>query len=540
MHLLENPFHVLGVSPRDDRRRIVELAEERSLSLDPAMCAQARADLTNPRNRIAAEVAWLPGLDPDRAGQLVEAVRQAASSVDSGEGLSALARANLLAALLSRMEGSQTANALPARILELATLWEACDAEWVRALINEDRTVSGFPEVRDTSSVEEALGERRGYFRTALKSALDGLPPLELVDVVTRVVTEATADGSRHAPALVDDLVSTYEVEAQRFLDAEARNVELLVEAVREGVAREVKASIIQHVLTRIGEVVNSWDRVAQPIQLSAKSRGVDHELSLRAAAPVRGLAVDLVNEHGRIEEAKFLTDLLQRTFLEVPRVAEVTGGDLQALQDISQRRESSRREWAREIFFETELGVFFKDKLKISESGIEWKDRSWPLESITRVSWGGVSDQYGSTHFTVAFGDLVSSDRIDTSDQRLYSTLLEKLWPAVCHRLLMEMVVELGRGGRFAFGNLTVEDGGVTFVRNQFFGDPIVTRASWNDVTLQSVNGSLVLKHRWDSNGFASLSYLDVDNTHILEAAVRKLFTTQNSGKLSDLLRGA
>jgi hypothetical protein len=60
--ILRNPFHVVGVCPRDNRQRIVEAAEERSLTLDADVCARARADLTNPRNRLSAELAWLPGM----------------------------------------------------------------------------------------------------------------------------------------------------------------------------------------------------------------------------------------------------------------------------------------------------------------------------------------------------------------------------------------------------------------------------------------------------------------------------------------------
>src|SRR4051812_30968366 len=100
MNLLENPFHILGASPRDDRRRLLELAEERSLSQDPAVCAQARADLANPRNRLAAEVAWLPGLSPVHASEAVVSVQHAAAALRKVESLPALSRANLLAAAL--------------------------------------------------------------------------------------------------------------------------------------------------------------------------------------------------------------------------------------------------------------------------------------------------------------------------------------------------------------------------------------------------------------------------------------------------------
>ena len=66
MDLFSNPFHILGASTRDNRHRISELADERSLLFDPNSCMEARSDLTNPRKRLSVEVAWLPGIAPNR------------------------------------------------------------------------------------------------------------------------------------------------------------------------------------------------------------------------------------------------------------------------------------------------------------------------------------------------------------------------------------------------------------------------------------------------------------------------------------------
>ena len=55
--LHQSAFAVLGVTTRDDRRRIVELAEEKSLELDHDVCQKARSDLTNPRTRLGVEIA---------------------------------------------------------------------------------------------------------------------------------------------------------------------------------------------------------------------------------------------------------------------------------------------------------------------------------------------------------------------------------------------------------------------------------------------------------------------------------------------------
>src|SRR5262249_23252192 len=101
-----NPFWVLGATTRDTNHRIIELADERSLLLDDETCRQARSDLTTPRPRLAAEVAWLPGVSPTKAKQLVLALEGPILRVAEDTGLPTLARVNLMAAAFEREGGA--------------------------------------------------------------------------------------------------------------------------------------------------------------------------------------------------------------------------------------------------------------------------------------------------------------------------------------------------------------------------------------------------------------------------------------------------
>ena len=76
MDLFETPFYILRATPRDNRQRIVELAEERSLVLDPDVCNKARADLLHPKKRIAAEVGWLLGVSRTTQDDLLTVIRE--------------------------------------------------------------------------------------------------------------------------------------------------------------------------------------------------------------------------------------------------------------------------------------------------------------------------------------------------------------------------------------------------------------------------------------------------------------------------------
>jgi hypothetical protein len=342
MDLLQNPFHILNASPRDNRRRIMELADERSLLLDSSECMEARSDLTNPRKRLSAEVAWLPGIGPKRVREVLSLIESSPTDLLAVDNLSSIARANLLAAGLARLP-DHNADDVAEWILEISWAFEDLDPEELSVIINEERVVSGFPEVSDLSAVEAEIQERRRHYRQVIKSALDNLSPKELVEAVTVAVESATDDGEEHGPILIADLVDSYEVEAQGFLDKEEGNIKALVEKLRAAVDAERPDSTLAPMVNQLIQVVKNWDTVAQPIQVSTKSRGLDHDASHRVAGLVRGLAIHMFNEHGKLDFSQQLTNMLQEVFAEVGDVAERTAEDADALGEIAERRKLSR-----------------------------------------------------------------------------------------------------------------------------------------------------------------------------------------------------
>lgn len=159
--LHQSPFAILGVTTRDDRRRIVELAEEKSLELDHEVCQKARSDLTNPRNRLSVEIAWLPGVSPRKASQLLDSLVHNPMAIREESGLPTLAHLNLLAAAFEAVDGEHDADDLAEFIMETAYLAEELSPEDVLRDLNEDRAVSGFPEVRALDQIEAELNERK-------------------------------------------------------------------------------------------------------------------------------------------------------------------------------------------------------------------------------------------------------------------------------------------------------------------------------------------------------------------------------------------
>ena len=541
--LQQNPFALLGVTTRDDRRRIVELAEEKSLELDHDACQKARSDLTSPRMRLSAEMSWLPGVSPGKAAQFVSALHSDPMSLREESGLPTLAHLNLLASAFEAVDGNDSADDVAEFIQEMAYLVDDLSAEQVLRDINEDRSISGFPEVKGIEQVEAELSERKRYYRNAIKDALNRLPPASLVDAMTVAVDQITGGGEDHAPELIDDLVDSYAVETQGFLQKEAESVEKLINAARDSATSGEK--VVKPIVDKLVVVARNWDKVAQPIQLSAKARGIDHDPSHEIAYSIRSLAIDLFNEHDMLDQSQRLTGLIQELFAELPEVVERVEQDSEALADIFQNRkmnEAQKDEWARDITYRAEVGVMFKDVLSISPDGLSWKNQRFPLDAVTRVRWGAVRHSVNGiptgTTYTLAFGDNRSEAVVELKKESTYSTFLEKLWKAVVIRLLTELFETLQSGNEVRFGEATLSDDGVTLVKHKFLGANEKVRCSWAQVHVWSADGSFYIGSKDDKKTYVGLSYIHAANTHVLEQAIRMAFKKPGMRRLSDMLR--
>lgn len=538
--LHNNPFYILGATTRDDRRRIVELAEERSLTLDSDVCAKARSDLTTPRNRLAVEMAWLPGVSPNSARVLVANLHNNIDLAKKATTAPALAKANLLAAAIDLLDPEIDADLWCDWIVKFAYTVDMIVPVDVLREINEDRSVSGFPEVKGTEQIEVELRERQRYYTDNIKTALDRFSSDKLVDVVTRVVETTTETGEEHGASLVHDLVERYEMGANNYLQPEAENIKKLAEAILQSAHKGEIA--VKPLVDKLIQVVSNWDRVAQPIQLSMKALGLHHNLSYDVAHTIRDLGLDLFNKHDMLDTVDRLTKVLQELFAELPDMVAKLDQDAETLDEINVNRKDAQKrknEWAKEIFYQAEIGLVFKDILRISLNGVEWKDKHFPLESITWVKWGAVSRSVNGvptgTDYTIAVGDNRSSAVIETRKGDIYSAFTNKLWRAVCVRLLTENLESLKCGKSMTIGGAVIDDNGVQLTKHKFFGNETEYR-DWGKVSYGSAGGSLVITAQDDKKVYVDLPYLTTPNAHILEAMIRLSFKKW-TGRLSGLL---
>lgn len=119
--LLQNPFYIFNATQQDNRQRIIASAEERSLLSDADKCMAARTELTNPRNRISAEVAWLPGVAPERVHDIVLLLELSVSNHLGCDNTTPITSVDSLAGVLVRLDYTQKSNVADA-VLETLQL----------------------------------------------------------------------------------------------------------------------------------------------------------------------------------------------------------------------------------------------------------------------------------------------------------------------------------------------------------------------------------------------------------------------------------
>jgi hypothetical protein len=342
MVLQQNPFYILQATPRDNRNRLAELAEEASFSIDPDVCQKARAELTNPRKRLVAEIAWFPGISPVKAKELLAQVDSDIMVLRDLKITNGLVRFNLLTAGLSSHKETRRAT-LAQWIFDIARSFEDIDINNLCKAINEDRLASGFPEVKDCSWVENELNERRNSGKKIIKNALEQLTHEERLAALTFIIESGTEEGNKHAPVLIHDLIDDYELESKAELEKGETSIKELVESIKkyasDGGSEDRLSVMTDGLLVKL----ETWDKAAQPIQVSKRSLGLDHDTSHRVALMLRGLAIYLYNEHSMLKLAQRITESLRRLFSELLDVAELTEMDAQTLKNLEQNQTRER-----------------------------------------------------------------------------------------------------------------------------------------------------------------------------------------------------
>lgn len=303
-----------------------------------------------------------------------------------------------------------------------------------------------------------------------------------------------------------------------------------------------IGSDALQPILQKIQDVARNWDHIAQPIQLLAQAKGIEHKPSRNLAMSIRGLAIELVNDHALVDEAASLTELLKDLFAELPILSERLEADAADLGELRQERKS-REKWDQALSFSCEIGSIFRTRLAMSAKGIEWKGQLISFDDISQVRWGGTKKYVNGipmgTTYTINYVAPRSHTTIELKDGHQFGEITERLWKAVGVRMLVQFAEELRAGKPLQFGRATIEDDGVVLNKQAFFGGGDPTKVPWKDVVVSSGSGFFYLASRTEKKRHESLSYLDDANVHILEQLIRIAMKQKGMTRLSDILSG-
>ena len=93
---------------------------------------------------------------------------------------------------------------------------------------------------------------------------------------------------------------------------------------------------------------------------------------------------------------------------------------------------------WARSLYYETEFGLIFRDKLIISADGISWKGVNTPLDEVEGMSWGGIRQRvkyvngvYMKSDYWVTIYTPYSTIKLTPKDDK-YEQITSHLWRAL------------------------------------------------------------------------------------------------------------
>ena len=326
-----NPFKLLGISPSDGRREIVRQAEEKSLLLNSEQCSEARTILTNPQRRISAEVHWFLDCDEDAIREIESYItdeRAGNSDNDfSWDRFSPLTQLNIQLACLESQDFSVPSSA-KFSILRISRLFESIDADSVLQLINEKRHVAGFPEVSSYQDIEAAISDLRSEIRQGISQKMQSISQQKIVQIVTMLSESYSGNQRYKGNAVLEDVLSEYQLYINDTLHKQGQSIIKTAQFIEQGAA---KINVDQAVADLI-ELLYAWDKLAQPLQLGALTKGSSHEESVEMLEALRNLALKLHNDYGFSSASLAITKATQEVFKELPEYAEMLKKDNKVL----------------------------------------------------------------------------------------------------------------------------------------------------------------------------------------------------------------
>ena len=330
MYFEDNPFYLLKANPKDNRTRIIALADDAAFEIDSIKANEARSILSNPRKRLEAEVSWLPGNINELNKELLEIVsnKNDLNKLTNRWKLNPLCFANLLANLIS-VTNNDFENIHLIRLLIYT--YSEFNLDDIKVLINNDRKTSGYPEIETSKEIEEDVKKRKIFYLSCISKFTSQLS----IDTYSSLLISFIEEDDDEA-LLLSSIIDSFELQFKQFVLQEEENVLKLLKDIRTCITSEYEESSLKKLVLKLNKELREWDKFVQPIQLSTQRRGLEHIQSRDLAMKVRNLAIELNNKYGETKLARLIALNLEDVFQEVTSIFELAGNDAEDLRLIN------------------------------------------------------------------------------------------------------------------------------------------------------------------------------------------------------------
>jgi len=329
MHLFDNPFYLLKANPQDNRRKLLELADEAAFEIDSIKANESRSILANPRKRLEAEISFFPGNTEVQNNKIFNflSTKNDLTNLKNIWNLSSLSYANLIANLIDK-NNSDFENIYLIRLL--IKTFNDFDLSEIKFLINEDRSISGFPEVENNKDIEDQINSRKSFYLGCIKKYTSEIKLNIYSSLLTSLIEESKAIKE---PILLSGLVDSFELQFKQYVLTEEEKVTSIIEDIRTMTSSGYTKSDLKKLVIQLNKELREWDKLVQPIQLSTQKRGLEHLQSKNLGFKVRNIALELNNTYNETDLAHLITLNLMDVFQEVTSISDLSRKDSEALQ---------------------------------------------------------------------------------------------------------------------------------------------------------------------------------------------------------------
>ena len=329
MDILENPFHIIGASVRDNKQSISDLIEEKTLDFDEEEISRINSILLNPKRRLAAEISYLPGIAPKRTKDIISTLISDPSSLFVDHEVSGLAELNLRLSKLNKVKEELDSEDIADNIIAIAEIFEEIDENVVHDQISADRIVSGFPPV-DLQVISSELAEHGNYCKRIFGESLKVIEHCDIPDTLNYMVKSLnTSDGNY--PKLIIELIEKYELEFKNTIDEIESDIFVTIVKIRN----QLEKGDTNIVIGDFEPLLMDWELYTYPLQKINSDRGLDHVPTLRIYGKLRDLSLELNNDYKLNSVSLEFTKLLQSEFSHIPSISEDIEEDLEILQEM-------------------------------------------------------------------------------------------------------------------------------------------------------------------------------------------------------------